>query len=238
MPGNVFLIQPDGELVPMEEQRYDSEDLLQRLLEQYPDLLAGDQMHPTQPRRWLLIAREMGVPSEEEGYERWALDHLFLDQDATPTLVEVKRSTDTRIRREVVGQMLDYAANTVAYWPIERVISQFERTCEARKQDPEVVLEEFLPEGADPAAFWATAKTNLQAGKVRLLFVADKIPSELQRIVEFLNAQMRAAEVLAVEIKQARKSDDNIKPKSQNHIDQAGNADINHIVVNQLWIKP
>ena len=28
-----------------------------------------------------------------------------------PTLVEVKRSSDTRIRREVVGQMLDYAAN-------------------------------------------------------------------------------------------------------------------------------
>jgi hypothetical protein len=33
------------------------------------------------------------------------------DQNAVPTLVEVKRSSDTRIRREVVGQMLDYAAN-------------------------------------------------------------------------------------------------------------------------------
>jgi hypothetical protein len=30
-----------------------------------------------------------------------------------PTLLEVKRSSDTRIRREVVGQMLDYAANGV-----------------------------------------------------------------------------------------------------------------------------
>ena len=30
-----------------------------------------------------------------------------------PTLVEVKRSSDTRIRREVVGQMLHYAANAV-----------------------------------------------------------------------------------------------------------------------------
>ncbi len=28
-----------------------------------------------------------------------------------------KRSSDTRICREVVGQMLDYAADTVAYWP-------------------------------------------------------------------------------------------------------------------------
>jgi len=29
----------------------------------------------------------------------WALDHLLLDQDAIPTLVEVKRSSDTRIRK-------------------------------------------------------------------------------------------------------------------------------------------
>ena len=53
----------------------------------------------------------MGIPGDEDGGGRWSLDHLFLDQDANPTLVEVKRSTDTRIRREVVGQVLDYVAN-------------------------------------------------------------------------------------------------------------------------------
>jgi len=42
----------------------------------------------------------------------------------------------------------------------------------------------------------------LQAGKVRMVFVADKIPVELQRIVEFLNVQMDPAEVLALEVKQ------------------------------------
>lgn len=35
-----------------------------------------------------------------------------------------------------------------------------------------------------------------------MLFVADEIPRELKRIVEFLNEQMTPAEVLAVEIKQ------------------------------------
>ena len=43
-----------------------------------------------------------GIPGNEDGAGRWSVDHLFLDQDAIPTLVEVKRSTDTRIRREVV----------------------------------------------------------------------------------------------------------------------------------------
>ena len=37
---------------------------------------------------------------------------------------------------------------------------------------------------------------------MRLLFVADEIPDELERIVMFLNAQMPNVEVLAVEIKQ------------------------------------
>lgn len=41
-----------------------------------------------------------------------------------------------------------------------------------------------------------------EAGRVRMVFVADMILPELRRIVEFLNGQMDAAEVLAVEIKQ------------------------------------
>src|SRR5262245_55196945 len=107
MSREIFLIQNDGQLIGMREQAYDSEALLQELLARYPNLLAGDQIAPTEPRRWLLITREASLPSEEMGSGRWAVDHLFLDQDAIPTLVEVKRSSDTRLRREVVGQMLD-----------------------------------------------------------------------------------------------------------------------------------
>ena len=36
-------------------------------------------------------------------------------------LVECKRASDTRTRREVVAQMLDYAANGTQYWPIDRL---------------------------------------------------------------------------------------------------------------------
>src|SRR5262249_20940385 len=103
MNGGIFLIQSGGGLVEMKEQPYDTEPVLLELLAKYPNLLAGDQMDGAAPRRWLLVSREMGVPSEEEGGDRWSLDHLFLDQDAIPTLIEVKRSSDTRIRREVVG---------------------------------------------------------------------------------------------------------------------------------------
>lgn len=199
MSGGIYLIQKDGQLVEMNEKAYDTEDLLQGLLARYPNLLAGDQMDASQPRRWLLISRERGVPAEEGGGYRWSVDHLFLDQDAIPTIVEVKRSTDTRIRREVVGQMLDYAANAVVYWPVETIRAEFE----AQHENPQQAIADFLGGiETDKEDLWQKAKTNLQAGKVRLVFVSDEIPPTLRRVVEFLNQQMDPAEVLAVEIKQ------------------------------------
>ena len=144
MKAGIFLIQDNGQLIEMNEQKYDSEDLLQELLAKYPNLLAGDQIDTKSPRRWLLITREASIPSEDSGGGRWSVDHLFLDQDAVPTLVEVKRSSDTRIRREVVGQMLDYAANAIAFWPVESVIAKFEAKCETDGIDPEQSIKDQI----------------------------------------------------------------------------------------------
>ncbi len=44
--------------------------------------------------------------------------------------------------------------------------------------------------------------TNLHARRLRLVFVADDIPAELRRIVEFLNEQMTRTDVLAIEVRQ------------------------------------
>ena len=197
--GKIFLIADGGELVELNQQHYPSEDHLQDLLARCPGLLPGDEIDPITPRRWLLVSREAGIPGETDGGDRWSLDHLFLDQDGVPTLVEVKRSSDTRLRREVVGQMLDYAANGVTYWPLERLQALFIASCEASGDDPDLQLRQFI-EKQSPDEFWKAVKTNLQAGRIRLVFVADEIPPELQRVVEFLNNQMDPAEVLAVEI--------------------------------------
>jgi hypothetical protein len=201
MATGIFLIRDDGELNELSEQHYEAENILQLLLAEHPNLLAGDQINSAAPRRWLLVSRETAVPDVVGGGGRWALDHLFLDQDGTPTLVEIKRSTDTRVRREVVGQMLDYAANAVVYWSVEEIRSQFEARCQMGSKDAAQVIGELLGR-EDPEAFWMDTKRNLQAGKIRMIFVADAIPTELQRIVEFLNGQMDPAEVLAVEVRQ------------------------------------
>jgi hypothetical protein len=132
---------------------------------------------------------------------------FFWIKTASQRSWSVKKGTNTDVRRKVVGQMLDYAANAVAYWPVEEVRSAFEARCSKDDVDPDEELADVLGSGHEPEDFWQHVKTNLQAGAVRLVFVADSIPVELRRVVEFLNEQMDPAEVLAVEVKQFVGSD-------------------------------
>jgi hypothetical protein len=44
-------------------------------------------------------------PGCSDSATRWSLDHLFLDADGIPTLVEVKRGSDTRYRVAPMGRV-------------------------------------------------------------------------------------------------------------------------------------
>ncbi|MDW9812854.1 hypothetical protein [Sinorhizobium meliloti] len=192
MNPNIFLIDSNNSLLELRRTEYDSEDLLQSLIADHPTLLGSAT---GADEGLLLIQREYSVPDSVDGNGRWSLDHLFLDRYAVPVLVEVKRATDTRARREVIAQMLDYAANGIAYWPIDKIIEAFKSTCQKAGIDPEIRLSEFLGD-SNSEAFWKSVEANLAAGRIRMIFLADEISKEVRRIVEFLNEQMRPADVL------------------------------------------
>lgn len=202
----IYTRDPQGRLEPLDEESFEKEDDLQALIAEHPELLDGMQMRPEDPLRWILIAREQGIPESSDGAARWAVDLLLADQDALPTLVEVKRGTNPEIRRTVVGQMLEYAAHAARTWTADTLRRAFEESTVARGLDPGEELGRLLQTDGDeePGAdgFWERVATNLDASRLRLLFVADDIPVPLERVAEFLNAQMAGIEVLAVEIKQ------------------------------------
>lgn len=198
MAEQIYHLNESGQLEPMNEESFDLEDRLQELVAENPSLLSGEQMNPESPRRFILIGREQGIADIIGGSNRWALDHLLIDQDAIPTLVEAKRSSNSQIRREIVGQMMDYAAHATQTWNIAEIRQAFE----GRAANADAELAELLGEEADAEEFWQKVEINLRAKRLRLLFVADGIPDELTRVVEFLNEQMPGIEVLAVEIKQ------------------------------------
>ncbi len=198
-----------GGLEPLEEETFLTEDELQTLIAEYPELLDGEQIRPGDPRRWILITREQGIAETPDAAERWSVDLLLVDQDAVPTLAEVKRGSSREIRRTIVGQLLEYAAHAAGTWTADKLRQTFEESTD----DPDEVLAELLQVDEETDAddflkkvdgFWDDVATNLTARRLRLLFIADEIPDELEQVVKFLNEQMPHIEVLAVEIKQFR----------------------------------
>ena len=203
MPERIYTTADDGNLDALEETQFSTEAELQALIAEHPELLDGEQIRPGDSRRWILITREKGIAPAPGEAARWSVDHLIIDQDAVPTLAEVKRGSNPEIRRTIVGQLLEYAAHASETWTAQELRDAFERQAEARDRDPGDELSTLLQSDGEPDVdgFWEDVSTNFAAKRLRLLFVADRIPDPLAQVVSFLNAQMPGIEVLAVEIK-------------------------------------
>ncbi len=176
----------------------EDEGELQRLIAEHPILVTGGE-DPSGAGA-LLVQREKRIPDRDVDSDsgRWSIDHVYLTRDALPVLVEVKQASDTRLRRRVVGQLMEYAANAVMYWPEGSLRSSFEERVQADGGQPDEELAGFLG-STDLDGFWSKAESNLREGRLRLVFLADRIPAELATIIEFLNGQMRS-EVLGIEL--------------------------------------
>lgn len=201
---NAYVVRPDGRTDVMERVRCINEDLeLQLILKNNPDLLPGEQITPDNPRRWLLIKREMPVPDPNTGSDRWSIDLLFADQDAIPTFVECKRYEDTRSRREVIGQVLEYAANGHYYWTAELLSGFAAAAANQIKQSLDEAIRVLQPtDELSAEAFFERLHNNLREGQVRLIFFMEESPTELRSVVDFLNKQMERSEILIVEARQ------------------------------------
>ncbi|MGD1108420.1 MAG: hypothetical protein ABR865_15365 [Terracidiphilus sp.] len=201
---SVYVVKESGKSEPMKVVHCKDEDKeLQTILKNNFDLLPGDQIDPDVPCRWMLIKREMPVPDPTTGTDRWSIDFLFVDQNATPTFVECKRYLDTRARREVVGQVLEYAANAQYCWSGDDIRAFAEATAkegnETFDESFRVVQSQF---GDSAENFFKEVERKLKASEIRVVFFLEQAPVELKKLVEFMNKQMGAVEVLLVEAKQ------------------------------------
>jgi len=202
--GQVYVFQDDGGTTPMDRLRCKNEDLeLQSILEHNPDLLPGDQINPDDPRRWLIIEREMPVPDPVSGSDRWSIDFFFSDQSGIPTFIECKRYEDSRSRREVIGQMLDYAANGHYYWTKSEMRNLAEKNAQKRSMSLDEAIQNLQPDDdLDVDEYFQRIEDNLREGQVRLVFFLEESSMELRSVVDFLNKQMERTEVLIVEARQ------------------------------------
>jgi len=181
------------------------EDALQVLFEKYPQLIPGKQIDPASPDppRFVLLRREMPIGS-------WSLDHLYVDQRGILTLVETKLIQNPESRREVVGQIIEYAANAADLWAAGRARQAATEYWTRKGKDLNDVITKGFEEEIDVEGLWDTVETNLRRGNLRLIVAADELQPEVRRMVEYLNAEMQNAEVFGLELKCYGQDDTNM----------------------------
>ncbi|MDP2286987.1 MAG: hypothetical protein Q8M73_00260 [Actinomycetota bacterium] len=147
------------------EHGYESEASLQQILFEHPSLVPGVEGATVACREFRSVA----------GFA----DVIVLDSEGALTLVECKLASNAEVRREVIGQVLDYAARL---WRMP--VQEFERAwinADPNSQSPFTVL------GDDDGRIRTALQDNLHAGRLNLVLAVDHLNDDLKRIVEFLN---------------------------------------------------
>ena len=193
--GEIFILEGE-ELSNIQQSLFDLESIFQEIVEKHPQLLNSITNSPYSP---VLIKRESGIADKNSAGSRWSIDHLFVDTDGVPILVEIKRAQDTRLRREVIGQIIEYASHADHSWTKESLLEDINTTCEELNLNKEK-LKNILYTTYKEDDFWDVVKNNLNTQNMRLVLVADDISGELEASLEWLN-ELSPIEFIGLEIK-------------------------------------
>ena len=156
-----------------------AEEHIQRRIFDDPTILNGAWDDPADAPRWVFAVYEMPVHIDDQQTQNdLFLDVLLVDDEAVPTLVETKLSSNIGMRRNIVGQILEYAT-FARLWNIGNLRWDYEHP------DPERI--NVIAPIADPDAFWGQLRKNLDDGRMTLMLAADDFPTETEEVIKFLH---------------------------------------------------
>lgn len=185
----LLINSPEG-WVPAEPLSYQAESEFQQLVQ--------DTFDPTlvsQDDRPVIVARE--VPTSTGG----RIDVVAVDQDGVISICECKLERNSGSRREVLGQVIEYAAslNGLSF-------AEFRRVMGIRLgMDPVEAMREQATEDFDEVE-WAEAVTKaLKEGHFRLIIAVDQLSDALKQTVLYLNDRATFSLVVA-ELRRVKKA--------------------------------
>jgi hypothetical protein len=202
---SVFFVAGPGdavaELLPVPFER---EDDLQKLIASSPRVIDSALTGDT---RWKLIAREFKVPGSSGKYR---LDAVFVNQDGIPVLAEVKRACDVRIRREIIGQLIDYINKFAIHVTSELLKTHFEQSCVMRRTTADAELDDLLV-GGSRESFWDQVQTNIKEGRFHIAVIADEVPDDLRENIAGLDKLVPALTFSAIAVRRYGSKDGTIQ---------------------------
>ena len=154
------------------------EEWMQILLEKSPSILPTGNISSVYAPL-VCLAREVETPS---GY----IDNLYISAKGYIVLVETKLWRNPEARREVVGQILDYAKD-IQKWNYENVDAVYRKYHHTNESLFSRMVADNLCDASDEAVFVDTVEKNLKASRFLLMIVGDGIREGVEKMSEFLN---------------------------------------------------
>lgn len=155
-----------------------SEAELQALVHAHPSCLPIAEIDPMFANP-VPICTELSTPAGP-------IDNLLVTPSGLPVLVECKLWRNPEARREVVGQILDYAKE-LSRWTSSDIQREVRRRL-GREGDPVLELMRGTGHSVDEIDFSEALSINLRRGRFLLLIVGDGIREGVEAIAEYLQA--------------------------------------------------
>ena len=158
---------------------FHDEDWIQQLLFDHPELIPFEELEPAF-KGSVCVAREVNVGAGP-------MDLLCINADGLITIVETKLWRNPQSRREVVSQLIDYAA--------ELATKSYEDLADAVRDSADTTGEPLTARlrGAgytfDAQRFHDAVSRNLSRGRFMLLAIGDGIQEGVETMADFLQGQ-------------------------------------------------
>ncbi|MDW8273809.1 MAG: hypothetical protein RMJ53_06240 [Chitinophagales bacterium] len=182
--GQPILIRDDKssglERIPLDAKTF-NEDWIQKLIHNNPDILPINEID-TGFTPAISIGREISTTA---GY----IDNLFISPDGYLTIVETKLWRNPEARREVVGQILDYAKelNKWSFTDLDNAVKLYNQAYNNNSDGLLTTVRKFNElDEADEIFFIDNVSRNLKRGRFLLLIVGDGIRESVEDMVEYL----------------------------------------------------
>jgi len=183
--------------ISLPSEGYSGEAHLQEILFRDPDIVpVEDISSDTELSPIKLMLKEVGLPGSG------ATDLVGIDKNGNIYIIETKLARNPEVRRQVIGQILEYAA-----FLHEKGLDWLDDVVKKQKK---VSISEYFDKLNDPdwdkESFEQNLRDNLNSGTFKLFIAVDEMNPDLQRIINYME-NVLSMEIYALELRYFKDKD-------------------------------